>query len=62
MEEATVSAAKALNEARASGIDVDVDGDDLVLEAAAPPPAAILDLLSLHKSGVVALLRPGRDG
>ncbi len=62
MEEATVSAAKALNEARASGIDVDVDGDDLVLEAAARPPAAILDLLSLHKSGVVALLRPGRDG
>ena len=57
-----MSAAKALNEARVSGIDVDVDGDDLVLEAAAPPPAAILDLLSLHKSGVVALLRPGRDG
>ena len=41
-----MSAAKALNEARASGIDVDVDGDDLVLEAAAPPPAAILDLLT----------------
>jgi len=41
-----VTAAKALNAARASGIDVDLDGDDLELEAAAPPPAAILDLLT----------------
>jgi hypothetical protein len=33
-----------------------------VLEAAAPPPSAILDLLLLHKPDIVMLLRPGRDG
>jgi hypothetical protein len=62
MEEATVSAAKALSAARAVGIDVDLDGDDLVLEASAPPPAAVLDALSRHKAGIVALLRPANDG
>jgi hypothetical protein len=33
-----------------------------LLEAPAPPPAAVLDLLSHHKAGVVAPLRPGWDG
>ena len=28
----------------------------------APPPAAVLDLLSRHKAGIVALLRTGSDG
>jgi hypothetical protein len=57
-----VSAAKALRALRAAGIELRLDGDDLVLEASAPPPAAILDLLSRHKAGVVALLRPAYDG
>jgi hypothetical protein len=39
-----------------------LDGPDLLLEAAAPPPAEIIELLSRHKPGVVALLQPGRDG
>jgi hypothetical protein len=30
--------------------------------AAVPPPAALLDLLWRDKAGIVALLRPGRDG
>jgi hypothetical protein len=55
-------AAEALRAARAAGIDLQLDGDDLVLEASAPPPAVILDLLSRYKPGIVVLLRPGRDG
>jgi hypothetical protein len=41
---------------------VRLDGDDLVLEASAPPQAGIIDLLSHHRPSVVAMLRPGRDG
>jgi len=57
-----VSAAAALKVAHAAGIEVGVDGDDLVLEASAPPPTAVLDLLSRHKAGIVSLLREGEDG
>jgi len=57
-----MSAAEALRAARDAGILLGIDGDDLVLEASAPPPATVLDLLSRHKAGIVALLRPGRDG
>ena len=62
MERTAVSAAEALRAARAAGIEFGTDGDDLVLEASAAPPAVILDLLSLHKLGIMALLRPGCDG
>jgi hypothetical protein len=57
-----MSATGAIIAARAAGVHLGIDGDDLVLEASAPPPDAILDLLSRHKSGIVALLRPDRDG
>src|SRR5262245_24085230 len=57
-----MSAVEALKAARAAGIELHVDGDDLVLEAAEPPPAAVLDLLSRHKSDIVGLLRPSGDG
>jgi len=57
-----MSAAEALKAARAVGIHLEVDGDDLLLEASAPPPSAILEVLSQHKAEIVALLRPGRDG
>jgi hypothetical protein len=57
-----MSAAEALKAARAVGIHLEVDGDDLVLEAPAPPPSAILEVLSQHKAEIVAVLRPGRDG
>ena len=62
MEGTALSAAEALKAARAAGIRLRIDGDDLVLEASAPPPPAVLDLLSSNKSGIVALLQPGRDG
>ena len=57
-----MSAAQALSAARAVGIHLEVDGDDLLLEASAPPPGAILEVLSQHKAEILALLRPGRDG
>jgi hypothetical protein len=56
-----MSAAEALKAALAVGIRVGVDGDDLMLEASAPPPA-VLDLLSRHKAGIDTLLRPADDG
>ena len=57
-----MNAAQVLQAARAAGIQVKIDGADLLLRASAPPPAAVLDLLSRHKAEVVALLRPGRNG
>ena len=41
-----MSAAQALSAARAVGIHLEVEGDDLLLEASAPPPTAILEVLS----------------
>jgi hypothetical protein len=57
-----MSAAEALKAARAVGIHLEVDGEDLVLEAASEPPAVVLGELSQHKTEIVAVLRPGRDG
>jgi hypothetical protein len=57
-----MSAAEALEVARAVGIRVGIDDDDLVLEALAPPPPALLDLLSRHKAGIVTLLRLADEG
>ncbi|WP_245504153.1 hypothetical protein [Lichenihabitans psoromatis] len=48
--------------ARDTGVRVRIDGDDLTLDADAPPPPAVLDLLTVHKPGVIALLRTGSDG
>ena len=53
-----MSAAKPLEAARAAGIELALDGNDLALSAASAP----LDALSRHKAEIVALLRPGRDG
>jgi hypothetical protein len=57
-----MSAADAIQAARAAGIDIDIDGDDLVLNATMPPPPAVLDLLSRHKADILASLRPANDG
>ena len=57
-----MSAALALKTARAVGIRVRIDGDDLELEAPAQPPQAVLDLLSLHKADILRLMRPANDG
>jgi hypothetical protein len=57
-----MSAAKALGAAHVAGIQLGVDGEDLVLTASVPPPAAVIDLLANHKTEVLALLRPTEDG
>lgn len=57
-----MSAVDALKAARAAGVELAIDGDDLVLKAASAPPAALLDALSPHKAQIVALLRPAEDG
>jgi hypothetical protein len=57
-----VSAAEALKEARAAGVHLGIDGNDLVLEASAPPPADVIDALSRHKAEILSLLRPTEDG
>jgi hypothetical protein len=59
---ALVSAAEALKAARAAGIRFAIDGEELVLDAPVQPAAAILDLVSRHTDGIMALLRPGGDG
>ncbi len=57
-----MTAADALNAARANGLEIVLDGDDLVLAAASAPSTAVIDALSRNKAQIVALLRPGRDG
>jgi hypothetical protein len=57
-----MSAIEALKAARAVGVELALDGDDVVLSAASAPPAAVLDALSRHKTEIVGLLRPGCDG
>lgn len=57
-----MSAASALRAARDAGIGLHFDCVDLVLEASAPPSAAVLDLLTRHKADLIVLLRPGDDG
>jgi hypothetical protein len=61
MDDQAVSAVAALKAAHAAGVKLRLDGEDLILEASAPPSAEILDLLSRHKPDIVALLQPGRD-
>jgi hypothetical protein len=57
-----MNAADALKTARTAGVEVILDGDDLALNAASAPPAAVLDALSRHKAEIAALLQPSRDG
>jgi hypothetical protein len=57
-----MNAADALKTARAAGVEVILDGDDLALNAASAPPATVLDALSRHKAEIAALLEPSRDG
>ena len=45
-----MSVVEALKAARAAGVELALDGDDLVLKAASAPPAAVLDALSRHKA------------
>jgi len=56
-----MSPADTLKMARAAGIEFRIDGDDLLLEAPAPPPAAVFELLLRHKVEIVRRLRAGCD-
>jgi hypothetical protein len=56
-----MSAVQALGAARAFGIRLELDGDDLLLEASAPPPDAVLEALSQHKADVVRILHSAKD-
>jgi hypothetical protein len=62
LESNAMSAFQALKAARDAGVRIGIDGYTLTLDADAAPPAVVLDLLSRHKAGVVALLRTGSDG
>jgi hypothetical protein len=57
-----VNGVQAVKAARAAGVRLGVDGEALTLEAAAAPAPSVIDLLSLHKAEVIALLRPASDG
>ncbi len=57
-----MSAETALRVARAAGVEVALDGNNLSLKALSEPPTAVLDALSRHKAEIVVMLRPGRDG
>ena len=57
-----MSAVEALRAAHVAGIQLGVDGEDLVLTASVPPPGAVIDLLASLKTEVLALLRPTEDG
>jgi len=57
-----MSATKVIMEARAAGIHLSVDGDGLLLKAAAQPSPAILDLLASNKPDIMLLLLQDRDG
>ena len=55
-----MSAAETLRAARLTGITFDIHGGDLELNAAAPPPTMLIDLLRHHKTGILELLRRER--
>jgi hypothetical protein len=57
-----MSAIQALKAARNAGVGICIDGDALMLEADAAPPADVLDLVARHKEEVKALVRIGTDG
>ncbi len=52
-----MSAFHALDAARAAGVEVRLDGKDLVLSGASAPPTDVLDMLRRHKLSIVALLQ-----
>ena len=51
------AAMDALRGALRAGVQVSVDGGDLLLEAAGEPPSSVVAAISRHKAAVVALLR-----
>lgn len=56
---ASMNAAEIIKQAKAVGLRITIKGGDLSLEAAAPPPAAIIDLIARHKAEIIPLLCSG---
>jgi hypothetical protein len=56
-----MSAIDTLRAARALGIELAVDGNDLLLEAAVEPSGATIEALAKHKVEIIKLLRPSMD-
>jgi hypothetical protein len=52
-----MSALKALDAARAAGIEVQLDGKDLVWSAATDPAPALIDMLRRHKRSIVSIMQ-----
>jgi hypothetical protein len=52
-----MSAFKALDAARAAGIEVRLDGKDLEWSAVGEPPTDVIDMLRRHKRSIVSLLQ-----
>jgi hypothetical protein len=57
-----VNAAEVIKEANAAGIRIAIVGSGLSLEATAPPPKAILDLITQHKAEIITLLSSDHGG
>ena len=57
-----MSALHALSAARAAGVRIRLDGDELDLSAEQEPPDTLLDLLHRHKPELLRLLRPSLEG
>ena len=55
-----MNAAEVIKEAAVAGIQIAIEGDGLSLEATAPPPKAIIELITQHKPEIINLLRTGR--
>jgi hypothetical protein len=55
-----MNALQAIEAARSAGVRLAIDGDDLVLRSASPPPCEIIDALSRHKSQVIEVIRLDR--
>ena len=51
-------AQRLIEDARAAGLSMEVDGSDLIVEADRDPPAELLAELRQHKAEVIAFLRP----
>jgi hypothetical protein len=57
-----MNAVEILEEARAAGLCLAVDGADLVLESSNPPPPAVLDLLRDRKAEIIAAIAATSHG
>ena len=57
-----MNAADVIKEANAAGIRIAIKGSGLSLEASAPPPKAIIDMITDHKPEIVALLSSAPHG